>query len=67
MTGYNLVKLEDIIAELGEDRRKTILLSFFSANNKDVEHFLHYKAIELLSGVYQSHIYYLHHTRKNRR
>lgn len=46
MTGYNLVKLEDMIAELGEDRVKTILLSFSSPNNKDVEHFLHHKAIE---------------------
>lgn len=66
MTGYNLVKLEDMITELGEDRVKTILLSFSSPNNKDVEHFLTIKLSSLQNSVYQSHIYYLRLTRKNR-
>ncbi len=46
MTGYNLVRLEDMLAELGEDRVKTILLGFSCPHNRDVEHFLYQKAIE---------------------
>lgn len=46
MKGYNLVKLEDMINELGEDRLNTILLNFSCPSNKDVEHFLHHTSIE---------------------
>lgn len=44
--GYNLVKLEHMMDELGEDKVKPILLSFSCPLNRDVEHFLHNVAIE---------------------
>lgn len=46
MKGYNIVNLQDMIDELGEDRVKAILLTFSSIHNRDVEYFLHKKAIE---------------------
>lgn len=45
LKGYVIVNLEDMIAELGEDMVKSILLDF-SCLNRDVENFLHNKAIE---------------------
>lgn len=46
MKGYNIINLQDMIDELGEDRVKTILLTFMSKYNRDVQEFLHNKAIE---------------------
>ncbi len=46
VTGYNLVRLKDMIDELGEDRVSTILLRFSCPINKDVEYFIHRKAAE---------------------
>ena len=45
MTGYGLVNLKDMIQELGEGRTKEILSEFSCPLNKDVEFFLHCKAI----------------------
>lgn len=44
--GYAIVNLDDMIMELGEDMVKHILLSFYCPLSKDVEIFLHTKAIE---------------------
>ncbi len=44
--GYNLVKLEHMLDELGEDKVKSILLNFSCPLNRDVEHFLHEVALE---------------------
>lgn len=46
MTGFNLVKLEDMISELGENIVKTILPNFSCPINRDVEYFFNHKAIE---------------------
>lgn len=46
MTGYNVIHLQDMISELGEDRVKSMLLDFVCPLSKDVEFFLHNKAIE---------------------
>ena len=44
--GYNIINLDDMLAELGEDRVKSILSDFSCPLNRDVENFLHTKAIE---------------------
>jgi len=44
--GYQIINLEDMVIELGEDMTKHILLNFNCPLNRDVEYFLHYKAIE---------------------
>lgn len=55
MTGYGLVNLKDMIQELGEGRTKEILSEFSCPLNKDVEFFLHCKAIEFArQGIAQT-------------
>lgn len=44
--GYKIINLDDMLAELGEDRVKSILLDFSCPLNMDVENFLHNKATE---------------------
>lgn len=44
--GYAIINLDDMITELGEDMVKHILLNFYCPLNKDVEYFLHTKAVE---------------------
>lgn len=57
MTGYGLVNLKDMIHELGEDRTKEILSGFSCPMNKDVEFFLHCKAIEFAKqGIAQTQL-----------
>lgn len=46
MTGYIQVNIKDMLSELGEDRVKSILSTFYCPLNKDVEDFLKTKAIE---------------------
>lgn len=46
MDGYVLVKLNEMLQELGEDRVRTILSSFSCPLNSDVEYFLCRRAIE---------------------
>lgn len=46
MKGYIQVSLKDMLNEVGEDKVKSILSSFFCPLNKDVEYFLKSKAIE---------------------
>jgi len=43
---YNIIPLQDIIEELGEDCAKEIFSGFSCPLNKDVEYFLLHKAIE---------------------
>lgn len=57
MTGYGLVNLKDMIQELGEGRTKEILSEFSCPLNKDVEFFLHCKAIEFArQGIAQTQL-----------
>ncbi len=57
MTGYGLVNLKDMLHELGEDRTKEILAGFSCPMNKDVEFFLHCKAIEFAKqGIAQTQL-----------
>ncbi len=59
MTGYNLVNLADMLDELGEDRVKSILFDYSCPLNKDIEYFLHYKAIEFSKqGLAKTHLIY---------
>lgn len=44
-SGYNLVNLSDMLEQLGEQRVEAILSPFSCSHNKDVEQFLHNKAI----------------------
>ncbi len=46
ITGYNLVNLKELVEQVGESRTKEILSDFSCPLNKDVEYFLHSKAIE---------------------
>lgn len=46
MTGYIQVNIKDMVEELGENRVKSILSTFYCPLNKDVDEFLKYKAIE---------------------
>lgn len=57
MTGYGLVNLKEMIEEVGEDRVKEILSAFSCPLNKDVEFFLHNKAIEFAKqGIAQTQL-----------
>ncbi len=46
LTGYNLVNLEELVLQVGEERTKEILSDFCCPMNSDVEYFLRHKAIE---------------------
>lgn len=46
MTGYVQVNLNNMLKELGENRVNNILSNFSCPLNRDVEYFLHHKAIE---------------------
>lgn len=57
MAGYNLVNLNILLEELGEDRTAEILSSFSCPLNPDVEYFLRRKAIEFAKqGFSQTHL-----------
>ena len=46
LTGYNLVNLEELVLQVGEERAKEVLSDFSCPMNADVEYFLRHKAIE---------------------
>lgn len=46
LTGYNVVRLNDLLTTLGQNDTEDIIKKFTCHKNKDVEHFLHCKAIE---------------------
>ena len=57
MTGYGLVNLKEMIQEVGEERTKEVLSTFSCPLNKDVEYFLHSKAIEFAKqGIAQTQL-----------
>ncbi len=59
MIGYNLVNLADMLDKLGEDRVKSILFDYSCPLNKEIEYFLHYKAIEFSKqGLAKTHLIY---------
>lgn len=57
MEGYEIVNLNFLVDELGEDRTKQILSCFSCPMNRDVEFFLKVKAIEFAKqGLSQTHL-----------
>lgn len=55
------INLNDLILQLGEDKAKSILSSFECPKNKDVETFIHDKAIEFSKqGISRTHLVYWH-------
>lgn len=46
MSGYTLANMYEMLSQLGEDKLKGILSSYFCPYNKDIEYFLKDKAIE---------------------
>lgn len=57
MAGYNLVNLNILLEELGEDQTAEILSAFSCPLNPDVEYFLRRKAIEFAKqGFSQTHL-----------
>ena len=46
MNGFVKVALKKLIEEIGEDRAKEVLSDFSCPINKDIEEFIHQKAIE---------------------
>ena len=62
LTGYWEVNLSDMVEELGEDEVKNLISSFSSCLNRDVEQFLHEKAIEFAKqGLAATHLVYTSH------
>lgn len=61
LTGINLVRLDDMVAELGEEAVKNEhLLLFECENNPDIEFFLRQKAIEFSKhGWAKTHLVYM--------
>ena len=45
ITGFKIISLNELLAQLGEERTREILSSFSCPINKDVEDFLKHKAI----------------------
>jgi hypothetical protein len=59
MTGYKQINLNVMLNELGENRVKDILSDFSCPLNRDVEYFLHNKAIEFAKqGLARTHLIY---------
>ena len=57
IAGYVQINLANLLDELGEDRVKSILSNFSCPLNKDVENFLHDKAIEFSKqGISATHL-----------
>jgi hypothetical protein len=57
MTGYNIANLADMVSAIGEERTKNLLSNFCCPLNKDVEAFLHTKAIDFSKqGLASTHL-----------
>ena len=57
LTGYNIIRLSEMLEQLGEERVKKILSSFSSPLNEDIEYFLHHKAIEFdIQSISKTHL-----------
>ncbi len=57
LKGYFIINLADMVAEMGEDTTKGILLEFSCPVNKDVEYFIKHKAIEFSKqGLAKTHL-----------
>lgn len=66
MTGYIQISLNDMIEQLGEDETKSILSSFNSIMNADVENFLKHKAIEFSKqGLAKTHLVFTAYKNKH--
>lgn len=57
MDGYSIISLKDMTEQLGEDSTRSVLSSFLCPLNKDVEYFLHKRAIEFAKqSIASTHI-----------
>lgn len=57
MTGYFVVNLKEMVAQIGEEKAKSLLSDFSCPLNADVENFLRIKAIEFAErGWAQTHL-----------
>jgi len=64
---YNIIPLQDIVEELGEDCAKEVLSEFSCPINKDVEYFLLHKAIEFnRQGLSMTHLIFDQYKGRNR-
>lgn len=65
ISGYNIVSLNDMIAELGENTTKGILSTFSCPKNLDVEHFLKNTAIVFeKQGISRTRLIFCQHKGK---
>ena len=65
MSGYSLININDMLQELGEDKLKNILSSYFCPYNKDLEYFLQDKAIEFSKqGIAATHLVFTSYKKK---
>ncbi|MBO6245516.1 MAG: N-acetyltransferase [Anaerovibrio sp.] len=57
MAGFSLVKLNDVIDELGDEQTKAFLQGYYCPYNRDVENFLRDKAVEFeKQGISRTHL-----------
>jgi len=57
MSGYSLINIKDMIDQLGDDKVNNIISLYSCPLNKDIEYFLHDKAIEFAKqGIAATHL-----------
>ena len=57
ITGFKIIRLSEMLEQLGEERVDKILSSFSSPLNEDVEYFLHHKAKEFdIQSISKTHL-----------
>lgn len=57
MTGYKIANLDEVIAQVGEERTKVILADYVCPQNADVERFLKHSAIPFAKqGIAKTHL-----------
>ncbi len=62
MDGYNLVNVNELVKQVGEDTAKRILSNFSCPLNPDVEDFIKHKAIEFdKQGISKTHLVVCQH------
>ena len=65
ITGFRIIRLSEMLEQLGEERVKNILSSFSSPLNEDVEYFLLHKAIEFdIQSISKTHLVFASYRNK---
>lgn len=65
ITGFKIIRLTEILEQLGEERVESILSSFSSPLNKDVEDFLRFKAITFdKQSISRTHLVFTSYKKK---